>query len=321
MSDYPVYSQSALESVLLILSHFALIPSFIYLWLGKAFPEATIVAVLFLSSNLYHFCQAGFFCAVDSFDVMQKADHFFVFSVVFWLMMWFIGLSLQDRICVFFVVQYFLFPLLLFYVHTSWFGVAVVVFLVVMFFVLTGVMPNKFPEVHFASLIVLGVLLLAGVIVFIIGGEPGEENYPWAHTIWHVCVMFAIFFLVDARYGNSIVAHALYYVLGTSKTLSADLELDQYVLVDPRDSSDEEDEDADDSEDDENEKVVTKDTRLAKRQSTKSTSKENKKVGVKLKRKEEEEKNKNSNLPVLVDNFPIDEPSKTMLFDSKSKRK
>lgn len=324
MSGYPAYSQSALESVLLILSHFVLIPSFIYLWLGKAFPEATFVAVLFLSSNLYHFCQAGFFCAVDSFDVMQKADHFFVYSVVFWLMMWFIGLSLQDRVCIFFVVQYFLFPLLLFYVHANWLGVAFVVFLVVTFFVLTGVMPNKFPEVHFASLIVLGLLLVAGVIFFVLGGEPGEENYPWTHTLWHVCVMVGIFFLVDARLGNSILARKMYYIIGTSKTLADDLDLDQYVLVDPENSSDEEDDNDDDDTDSDSEdekergKVNSKDARPVKRPSSKS--KDSKKVGAKLKR-EEEAKERNSNVPVLVTNFSIGEAPKTMFVDAKSKRK
>lgn len=324
MSD-PSYSQSALESTLLILSHFALVPSFIYLWLGKAYAEATFVGVLFLSSNLYHFCQAGFFCMVDSFDTMQKADHFFVYSVVFWLMMWFIGLSLETRICIFFVVQYFLFPLLLFYVHASWLGVAFVIFLVVMFFVLTGVMPNKFPEVHFSSLMILLVLLIIGVVFFILGGEPGEENYPWTHTLWHVCVMFGIFFLVDARFGNSLIARAMYYVIGTNETLVSDLESSEYALVD---SDDDEHEYASNSDSDEEDEQQKKQQRIEKKKNKSKTTTpkdSSKKPTSKLKMEKDEHLSFYQKTTLrVVNNLSNDqdtEQSKILFLNSKNKRK
>jgi hypothetical protein len=317
MSGYPPYTQSALESVLLILSHFALVPSFIYFWLFKQFPEATIVAVLFVSSNFYHFCQAGYFCWVDSFETLQKADHFIVYLVVFWLMMWFIDLSLETRICIFFIVQYFLFPLSLFYIHASWLGIAFVVFLVVLFIVLTGVMPNKFPEVHFSSLIVLAILLVVGVIFFLIGGEPGETEYPWTHTLWHVCVMFGIFFLADARFGNSFIARKMYSILGTTDTLSKDL--GSYSLVDPEDPSDDEGYSSDDSDEPRNKPPKKKTLRL--KVVTKST-KESKKVSVKL--KDDDESQSRKHIPILVSDYPSDRinpQNKVLFIDTGSKRK
>lgn len=240
-----VYTQSTLESVILILSHFALVPSFIYLWMGRAFPEATFVGVLFLSSTLYHFCQAGFFCMVDSFDTMQKADHFFVYSVVFWLMLWFIGLSLESRICIFVVVEYFLFPLLLFYVHSTWLGVGFVIFLFVAFLFFTGIQ-ETLPRIYIPSLLIVAVLLILGVGFFIIGGEPWEENYAWTHTLWHVLVFFSIFWLIDARFGNSWVSKNFYYIVGGDEKNRPFDSNENYVLIDPNIVDEDEDSDSED---------------------------------------------------------------------------
>jgi hypothetical protein len=274
MTEIAIYTQSTLEGVILILSHFALVPSFIYLWMGRAFPEATFIAVLFLSSSLYHFCQAGFFCMVDSFDTMQKADHFFVYSVVFWLMLWFIGLSLESRICIFVVVEYFLFPLLLFYVHSTWLGIGFVIFLVVAFLLFTGIQ-ETFPRIHIPSLLIVAVLLIFGVVVFIIGGEPGEENYAWAHTLWHVLVFFSIFWLIDARYGNSWVSKNFYYIAGGEKDRPFDSN-ENYVLIDPKAEEDEDSDSEDDgnfSDSDVEIKTKDKDRRKSSRKKNPTTTK------------------------------------------------
>lgn len=197
--------QTTVETVGLLLSHLALIPSIYYTILLRALPEFTILIVLFFESTFYHLCQGGWFCVIE-FDVHQRADHFFVYTTLIWILLFFLGLKLQIRISITFVIQGLIFPFLLFYIHSTWLGIALFVMFFVLFLFVAGVWIKTFPRMYWINLIILVVLLGGGFSFFVIAGEPGEENYAWTHTIWHICILLSIYFILDLKFGKSWLA-------------------------------------------------------------------------------------------------------------------
>lgn len=201
---YPDFSEPVYGGVFLVLTNIVLIPAIaIALFIGRDLVTATLLGISFVVSTLYHICEAGWYCMV-SFDTHQAADHVMVYTLVFWIFL--VGTTRYRE------VQYSLLlvnvaSLVLFLAistHTFYFGLLYVVFFVawiVVSYAGFGIPPRPYD----IGLITIAVLLaLTGLAPFFVGGDPGDSNYWWTHSLWHFFVMLAVIFLLLALYGESL---------------------------------------------------------------------------------------------------------------------
>lgn len=181
----------------LLISHYAIVPA-IALATAKGFiAEAGMLLAMALVSTVYHFCQVGFGCAL-SFDVLQTCDHFFVYSTLSWLILFFTDSRLTWRFVAFILIQGILLPLIISFVHELWMiGVAVGIPAIVGILYLT--LMRKRPRLDLLDLSFGVALLGLGIFFHLYAGEPGSENYAWSHSLWHVTCMLAIYFLFEAK--------------------------------------------------------------------------------------------------------------------------
>jgi len=195
----PVYG-----GVFLVLTNLVLIPAIlIALCIGRDLVTGTILFLMFVLSTLYHICEAGWYCMV-SFDTHQAADHLMVYTLVFWVFLMgttryrnvqFSLLLVNTAALVLFVTvstQTFFFGFLYVLFFIGWISVSYAGF---------GIPPK--PYGIGLLLIALGLALI-GLAPFLVGDDPGDSNYWWAHSLWHFFVMLAVIFLLLALYGESL---------------------------------------------------------------------------------------------------------------------
>lgn len=174
----------------------------------QLFPEAFVLLVLMFVSSVYHICQSGFMCFY-SFFALQVADHFYVYSTLIWITLYFIGVNLQIRFIFFFVIQAALLPAVMIYMH-SWILTGVLVAsLVVLALVVLGFFVKNFPVVDWFDIMVVFLLLGGGFGLHVYAGDPGTSKYATSHSMWHVLSMLSIFFVIEAKAGNSMVTRAV----------------------------------------------------------------------------------------------------------------
>jgi hypothetical protein len=61
------------------------------------------------------------------------------------------------------------------------------------------------PKFDFYDLICALILIAIGFFLHIWAGEPGEKNYPFSHSLWHVLAMSSAYFVIDLRDGKSVI--------------------------------------------------------------------------------------------------------------------
>lgn len=144
-----------------------------------------------------------------SFFALQVADHFYVYSTLIWITLYFIGVNLQIRFIFFFVIQAALLPAVMIYMH-SWILTGVLVAsLVVLALVVLGFFVKNFPVVDWFDIMVVFLLLGGGFGLHVYAGDPGTSKYATSHSMWHVLSMLSIFFVIEAKAGNSMVTRAV----------------------------------------------------------------------------------------------------------------
>jgi hypothetical protein len=193
-----------LKGFALIFSNIGLLPAIALCIYYNLIPEATVYSVVCFISTIYHVCQADFLC-VYSFKVLQTSDHFFVFNLLVWTTLYFIGLNLKIKFLLFMIIQAFLLPAVIQYLENWWVGgVLLALLILITVFVLSQLTPKiRVPDlldITFATLFIGG-----GFALHLYGGEPGSENYWWAHSIWHLLGMGSLYFIVQMRSGNGIL--------------------------------------------------------------------------------------------------------------------
>jgi hypothetical protein len=197
-----------LKGFALIVSNIGLLPVIGLCIHYGLIPEAGIYTVVCFISSLYHLCQADFLC-VYSFRSLQTSDHFFVFGLLVWTTLYFIGLNLKVKFIIFIVIQSLLLPAVIQYLESWWIGGVLLVFLLLLTISVLSQVTDKIRAPDFLDLSIASVLIGGGFYLHLYAGEPGAENYWWAHALWHLLGMFSLFFIIQMKNGNGTLHNIL----------------------------------------------------------------------------------------------------------------
>ncbi len=217
---------SVIQGILLVSSNAALIPAIAYATRWGLLPEAAILSVVLVVSSLYHMCQAEFVCVLGiSLFTFQLQDHFWVYSSIIWIALYFVGLDVRVRFAVFVWVQTLIFPLVLEFIKMWWFGGLVIGIVIVIVVILLTLVVRGIPRFNVVDMIAAVVLVAVGFALHLLGGDPievvvdevtgertvtGDDDYPVYHTLWHVFVMVSIYYILDLRFGYSLLSRSVY---------------------------------------------------------------------------------------------------------------
>ncbi len=203
---------TAVEGAFLVLTNLALVPALFYSARRWLFAELAILSVVFLASSAYHLCQAGFVCLLDvGFSAFQLSDHFWVFSALLWVVLFFAGLGLEYRFVILVLSQLLLLLLILEFGHDSWFSAVVIGGIVLIAFLLLVFVGRAVPDVSIANLVVALLLVGGGFVLFLLAGDPphdrdpGDPSYGPFHAGWHVLIMLAVYPALDLRIKDGVI--------------------------------------------------------------------------------------------------------------------
>ncbi len=207
---------SAIDAVLLVGSNIALLPAIAYTYRLGLTPELSVLAAVFVVSSVYHLCQTDTVCLLGvRFTVFQHQDHFFVYGALVWIVLYLIGLRLPQRFAVFVWIQALLFPLILEFMSAWWFSGLVVGIVVLSAVLLVAIVTKSVPKYNLFSLVAAVVLTAVGFALHVVGGDPSppsetggsaNRSYTIFHSLWHIFVMLAIYYVIDLRHGHSLLA-------------------------------------------------------------------------------------------------------------------
>ncbi len=201
----------------LVGSNLALLPAIFYALKRKQIPEFAILSMVFFVSSVYHLCQVDFGCVLNiEFEILRFGDHFFVYSALIWIAMYFIDLQDNYKIAILLVFQAILLPLILQFVDSWWFSLVIIILLVVVIVALLVFVTKTPPRVKIPSLIIMLLLLAGGFVFFYFAGEPfppdeadieseNSKKYAIFHSIWHIAVMWSAYYAIDIKYGQSLI--------------------------------------------------------------------------------------------------------------------
>ncbi len=203
---------AAVEGAFLVLTNLALVPALAYCARRWLFPELAILSVVFLASSTYHMCQAGFVCLLDvGFSAFQLSDHFWVFSALLWVVLFFVGLGLEYRFVILVLSQLLLLLLILEFGHDKFFSAVVIGGIVLIAFLLLAFIGRAVPDISVANLVVALLLIGGGFVLFLLAGDPahegnpGDPNYGPFHSAWHVLIMLAVYPALDLRIKDGVI--------------------------------------------------------------------------------------------------------------------
>jgi hypothetical protein len=183
------------EDVFLVISNLALFPAIYYAFKKGYYLEVAILSVMFWASTIYHICLAGLFC-ISQLPVLQISDHFFVYQTLIWIALFFIRVPERGRVVLLLVSQLFLLPYTIQYMKSWWLTGIIIGVVALTLVVLVSFVTKRLPRIHLIDFLVLTVMLGVGFFLHIWAGEPGEKNYGWAHSLWHIGSMLPIVFIV-----------------------------------------------------------------------------------------------------------------------------
>ncbi len=193
------------DALFLILSNLALLFAIGFSIKRQLLPETTILGILMSVSITYHFCQTGISCLFP-LDTLREMDHFFVYSTLIWIVLYFIEPPWPIRISVFFLAQVFIFPFLLTFLETNWVAGVLIGVIVVGALFLLFIVVQRIPNIDWLDLLIAAILLGVGFALHITAGDPEGSNYSVPHSIWHILSMLAIYFVLEIKDGTNWLA-------------------------------------------------------------------------------------------------------------------
>lgn len=200
------------SNLFLLMSNVAVVPAVMFAVYKKKFDSAAIIATVAVVSFLYHSCQAGFFCIFNTdipgksnFYLLQKSDEYFVSIAIVWFVLYAIEIrSLLASTLIFSIQAIFLLSLLSGKDYaTTIVGVAIgvgILFAIVYFMI----KPKMLAFAIVPSVVSL-VLLASGFALFIVAGDPGDKNYWVYHSLWHIFLFLAVFFVLMTKTGGDSI--------------------------------------------------------------------------------------------------------------------
>jgi hypothetical protein len=168
--------------------------------------EMCILTVLCFTSTFYHLCQAEFFCIV-SLHNHQIMDHFFVYSSLTWMLLFFLDVKIIPRVCVFIIAQSILLPIIIKWIG-SWALAGTIIFALIVIASVT-LFYDGIPKFDPWDLAFALILLAIGFALHIIAGNPGEPQYPPWHSLWHLAAALSVYFVITIRDGKSEISKLL----------------------------------------------------------------------------------------------------------------
>ncbi len=205
IEKYPDFTEPLYGGVLLVLSNLVLVPAIILALYFRDLVTATILFLMFIVSTLYHICEANWYCMVSFFG-HQTADHVMVYTLLFWV---FIVGTTRYRNVQFSMLLINIASLVVFAVVTTqtfYFGILYVAFFIA-WVIVSWAGFGMPPKPYDIGLIVIAVVLASsGFGLHLAGDDPGDSNYWWAHTLWHLFAMVAVIVLLVAIYGENMRA-------------------------------------------------------------------------------------------------------------------
>lgn len=172
-------------------------PGLALAWAKGYLTEFGMMLAMTSVSTVYHFCQSGIYCLLP-FTSLQTSDHFFVYSTLVWLILFFTDARMEWRFLAFVLMQGMLLPMIIVYIHQSWL-VSVAIGVPSMVGLVYIMLVGKMPKCDWRDMIFSVVLIGVGLFFHIFAGDPGTTNYDWAHTLWHIACMLSIYFLLDSK--------------------------------------------------------------------------------------------------------------------------
>lgn len=196
-------STQVAEGIYLIVSNAALIPAITLALYYYLYAEAVVLGVLLYSSSVYHLCQAQFYC-IFPLQVLQESDHYFVYSTLLWISLYFAGLNLTERFCIYYFFQAFLYPTILRFMKDTVFIIVIIVIIIGITIFAIIFIVQRFPKFSFWEYFITAALIGSGLALHIYAKEPENSTYPIAHATWHVLIMLAIIFIIQIREGKNL---------------------------------------------------------------------------------------------------------------------
>ena len=201
------------DGLFLVLSNLFVLPALLYAIILGQIPEAAILGIVGLVSFFYHLCQAGFYCIVKdtcptgkNFSILQFADEFFVFLALLWFIAYWFKFNtrtvlLEMTIAFIFIAQAIVFiPLVADSGNFIFYEIGLIILTLVASFIWMLIWRRR--RISWDGLGIALGLIIIGLILFYVAGDPGEPNYDLVHGIWHVLLFVAVFFILDTRYNN-----------------------------------------------------------------------------------------------------------------------
>jgi hypothetical protein len=167
---------------------------------------------VFLASSAFHICQVGWFCFGLQLHALQLTDHFMVYTALLWFSLYFAGTPERVRMSITLSTMAVTLPVIASFIG-SWLSGAIVVAITLvvtsLMFIIVFVLRGG-PRVAWPSLLVALLLLAIGVVLHVVGGDYGPDNwvYPAAHSVWHIMAMLSLFWIIDIPYKDNDLSHA-----------------------------------------------------------------------------------------------------------------
>jgi uncharacterized protein DUF3522 len=190
-----------LTGIFLLVSNLAFLPAILLAAEKRLITEIFLFVVTMTTSIVYHLCQANFYC-IASFNALQTSDHFFVYSTLIWVVLFFVEMPMAYRTGVFILLQAFLLPSIIILVSNSWYVALVLIgVLIVIAFYAVMIYLHGLPNFYEPDVITSVVLLGAGIGFHIAAGSPSlNAQYGIFHGFWHIFAMLSIFYVMRSKF-------------------------------------------------------------------------------------------------------------------------
>ena len=180
--------EDSLGAVLNVTSNIFILPAVILALRRHDYSSVVVYVYVFIASNLYHLCRAGLLC-VFQYRNHQITDYLFVYLAIIWTLT---RLSIRRRRShVFLFLVFYGFAIFCVEAHLPPALLPIMAMLPPLVSALLVSVFAKSPvfRSNIWAGVTFGLIALAGVFMFILG----PDEYWWAHPVWHVFSMSAIF--------------------------------------------------------------------------------------------------------------------------------
>lgn len=189
----------------LVLSNLALVPGLIAALRWNRYTEAAVLLVIAFSSTNYHFCQADFICSFP-FRTLQIIDHYTVYSTLIWFYLYLIQIPIPPRFIMLTMSQTLLLPFVMTRIKSIWIPVIVVGSLGVITIISFFYWFKWKKHFSYIDLIPCIAAVSAGFYIHVfVEGDPGDDDYPTYHMVWHILVMAPIGAVIELTEGKGLL--------------------------------------------------------------------------------------------------------------------